>query len=106
MDEWLVAASVTVSLTVALGGAIWFLVASGRRDRQERNAPGHRFRGQGEAVTVAELVEDAVERGEAIRLNWPEGDNVETGRVRPYAQDQFPTTILPKIDDFGDQRKS
>lgn len=105
MDEWLVV-GVTVPLTVALAGAIWFLVASGRRDRQERNAPGHRFRGQGEAVTVAELVEDAVERGEAIRLNWPEGDIDETGRTRPYAQDQFPTTILPKIEGFGDQDKS
>jgi hypothetical protein len=102
MDRLLVAASVTVPLIVALTGTIWYLVALVRRDRQERNALSHRFRGQGEAVTVAELVEDAVERGEAIRLNWSADDIAETGRVRPYAQDQFPTTILPKIDDFGE----
>ena len=106
MDRLLVAASVTVPLIVALTGAICYLVAIVRRDRQERNATGHRFRGQGDAITVAELVEDAVERGEAIRLYWPEGDIDETRRVRPYAQDQFPTTILPKVEGFGDQNES
>lgn len=106
MDHLLVAASVTVPLIVALAGAIWYLVAIVRRDRLERNASSHRFRGQGEAVTVTELIEDAVERGEGLRLNWPQDDIDNTGRVRPYAQDQFPTAILPKIDDFGDQIES
>lgn len=102
MDEWLVA-GVAVVLTVALAGAVWFLVARFLRDRRNRTATTHVFRGQGQAVTVAELLEDAAERGEPVRLNWPEDHLDKAGRMRPYVQDQFPTAILPKIEDFDDQ---
>jgi hypothetical protein len=101
MDEVLVAAGVAVPLVVALVCAVWCLVANSRRERPRRGST-HVFRGQGEAVTVAELLNDATERGEGIRLNWPEDDLDERGLVRPYAQDQFPTIILPRIED--DQR--
>jgi hypothetical protein len=119
MAEVLVALGVMVPLVVALTWAIWWLVASARRERRRRQAaevygsryqveggfmgaheaPAHLLRGQGEAVTVAELLEEAIERGEATRLNWPEGDLDQAGWVRPYAQDQFPTAILPRVED-------
>lgn len=97
------AIGIALSLVVALAGAIWFLVANSQQKRRTREATGHVFRGQGETVTVAELIEDAAERGEGIRLNWSGEDFDEAGQVRPYAQDQFPTVILPKIDGFGDK---
>jgi hypothetical protein len=98
MDEVLVAASIAVPLLVALVCAVWCLVASSRREGRRRGA-AHVFRGQGEAVTVAELLNEAAERGEGVRLNWPEEDLDERGLARPYAQDQFPTMILPRIED-------
>lgn len=101
MDEWLVA-GIALAVAVALAGAVWFLVARCLRDRRSRSATTHLFRGQGQAVTVAELLEEAAERGEPIRLNWP-NDLDEAGRMRPYEPQQFPTAILPKIEDFDDQ---
>lgn len=95
------ALGLAVSLVVALAWAIWWLVASARRDRRGAARPAHRFRGQGEAVTVAELLRDAQERGEGFRLNWTEDDLNTIGLIRPYARDQLPTTILPKIDNNG-----
>src|SRR5687767_4693489 len=99
MDRVLLAASFAVPLFVTLVGAIWLLVASSRRERRERVPTGHVLQGQGEAVTVAELLEEAIEQGEPIRLNWSE-DNVDAvGRVRPYVQNEFPTAVLPRIED-------
>jgi hypothetical protein len=40
-------------------------------------------------VTVSELLERTIREGHAIRLNWTEEELDETGRVRPYVQDQF-----------------
>lgn len=102
MDELLVAAGIAVVLIVAMAGAVWFLMARCLRNRRGRTTTTHLFRGQGEAVTVAELLEEAAERGEPVRLNWPEGDLDEADRMRPYVQDHFPTAILPKIDDFDE----
>lgn len=107
------AAGFIVPLTVALAWAIWFLLTQNRRERHR-----HVHRGQGEAVTVDELVEETIEQGEPLRLNWSEQDEAKAhGRwrgTRPYAQDQlrteimpharrtadeFPTAELPKIED-------
>jgi hypothetical protein len=99
MDEVLVAANVGLPLCVALIGAIWYLVASSRREQRKRAPMSHAFKGQGEAVTVAELLEEAVEQGDSIRLNWSVDDLDSFGRVRPYVQDEFPTAILPKVED-------
>lgn len=101
MDEWWVA-GIAVVLAVALAGAVWFLVSRCLRDRRSRTATTHLLRGQGQAVTVAELLEEAAERGEPIRLNWP-NDLDGAGRKWPYEPQQFPTVILPKIEDFDDQ---
>jgi hypothetical protein len=78
MDEPLVALGAAISLVVALAGVIWWLVASARRDRRRqriavdyarcylgepglrgRPEPAHLLRGQGEAITVAELLDQA-----------------------------------------------
>lgn len=111
------ASGVTVLLVVALAWAVWWLVGSSRREQRRERAvadyarryqvdagfigdhesPAHLFRGQGECVTVAELLEEAVERGDGIRLNWPEDNLDDVGRVRPYVRDQFPTAVLPPV---------
>jgi hypothetical protein len=89
----LVALVCSVSLVVGLVAVCWLVRARRRR------GPAHLFRGQGEAVTVDELLEEAKQRGEGVRLNWPQTDLDEAGLVRPYVQDQFPTAILPPIDE-------
>ena len=66
----------------------------------------HVFRGQGEAVTAAELLEEAVERGEGIRLNWSDDDVDEIERMRPFVQDQFPAAILPRVAAVSDEEES
>jgi hypothetical protein len=101
MDEVIIAAGIAVPLFVELIAAITYLVAVCRRKR-ERGAPtSHVFRGQGEAVTVAELLEDAAERGEAVRLNWSRRDLDAASCVRQDTPDEFPTAILPRVD--GDE---
>lgn len=50
-------------------------------------------------MTVAELLEEAVERGEPTRLNWPADNLDKAGRVLPFAQHHFPTAILPQVED-------
>lgn len=60
----------------------------------EMRGPRHLFRGQGEAITVAELLEDAVERGEGVRLNWPV-DDLDFSPIRADELGQYPTVILP-----------
>jgi hypothetical protein len=102
MDEWLVAAGAAVPLMVALAFAVWFLVARCGRDRRERRTTRHVFRGQGEAITVQELLDDAADKGEPTRLNWPEDDFNNAGLMRLYVQDQFPTAIFPTIADSND----
>jgi hypothetical protein len=122
MDVVLVWLGAVVSLVVALAWAIWWYVASVRRDRRRQRVAAayagryrvagglwadtraaHLFRGQGEAVTVAELLDEARERGEAIRLNWPDEPG-HAGRVRPYALGQLPTAILPPVNHTVDRK--
>jgi hypothetical protein len=103
MDEVVVAAGVAVPLFVALLAAITYLAATCRQQRRRRTPTGHVFRGQGEAVTVAELLEDAAERGDGIRLNWSRKDVDAAGRVRLDSLDEFPTAILPNVANAGDE---
>ncbi|MFL6142510.1 MAG: hypothetical protein ACJ72N_11685 [Labedaea sp.] len=103
MDRLLVAASFVVPLTVALAWATWYLMALGRSYRRQPSM-SHVFRGQGEAITVAELLQEAVEQGEGMRLNWTGADLDAGGRVRPHMRDEFPTAILPRVRDFGHSR--
>jgi hypothetical protein len=98
MDAHLPALAVIVPVAVLAGVVVWLVV----RWRRRRPGSAHLFRGQGQAVTVAELLEEAAERGEGVRLNWPDTDLDEAGLVRPYVQDQFPTAILPRL--FGEER--
>jgi len=88
--DGLVAAGVVISLLLALGLAILFLVASSRRARRRRQATSR-------IISVAELLERAAKHGEPVRLNWANADLDAYGRVRPQARDQFPTGILPKL---------
>lgn len=97
-----------VVLVVALVAVIWLLVMQCRKTPQGQPSTRHVFRGQGEAVTVAELVAEAKEQGEGVRLNWPEDDLDRARPMRPYIQDQFPTVILPVVggvDEFDDDRE-
>jgi hypothetical protein len=52
---------------------------------------------QDKTVTVPHLLKRAVQAGDPLRLNWPDSDADEPSLVRPYAQDDFPTGVLPKI---------
>ena len=111
MDEVHMAAGAILVLAMALGGAVGWLVGGSRRARQRRwitrgylhvreeaQRRIHRFRGQGEAVTVAELLEEAVEEGHGLRLNWPQ-DDLLCSPIRPDDRGQFPTVVLPRIGD-------
>lgn len=92
MDALLPALGVVVPAGILASLVCWLLIR-----RMRREGPAHLFRGQGEAVTVAKLLEEATERGEGVRLNWPDTDLDEAGLVRPNARDQFPTAILPRL---------
>jgi hypothetical protein len=59
--------------------------------------PAHLFCGQPGAVTVTELLDKAA-RQEGTRINWPEIDPDEAELIRPYAQDLFPTAVLPRVE--------
>lgn len=110
------AAAIVIPLALALAGAICLLVAQNRATR--RPVPTrHLFRGQGEAVTVAELLDNTLEQGKGAQLNWSADDEARADSrwrgLRPYVQDQmgtefisknfssesdFPTEILPRVD--------
>jgi Flp pilus assembly protein TadB len=107
MDVVWLALGVVLLLVVGLVCTGWWLVADTRRHRRRTrsaetrltrklNRPAHLFCGQRHAVTVAELVERAARQSEGIRLTWPEADIDDAELVRPYAQDLFPTAIVPR----------
>lgn len=91
MDRLLVA-GVVISLVLALGLAIFLLVARARRNRRRREAADR-------VVSVAELIERAVQLGEPTQLNWSTDDLDAYGRVKPAANanTDLPTAILPKL---------
>ncbi|HEU5474104.1 MAG TPA: hypothetical protein VFV67_25950 [Actinophytocola sp.] len=97
LDTIWVATGSAVVLSVALCCAIVRLLSERRLDRN-RGGAAHAFRGQGEAILVAELLEEAAERGQGIRLNWPE-DDFEASPIRPDGWGQYPTAELPRITD-------
>ncbi|HEU5471339.1 MAG TPA: hypothetical protein VFV67_11850 [Actinophytocola sp.] len=104
-----------LAAAVTLAATIGYLAASSHHRRQRRRAlkisqqtrprpprhksdrPLHRFYGQGEAITVPELLEEAIGNGHGLRLNWPV-DDFAASPIRPDDQGQFPTVILPTID--------
>jgi hypothetical protein len=109
MDPVWVALAAVVFLVGGLACTAWWLVADilhQRRSaqaaetwlRKDLNRPAHLFCGQSQAVTVAELVARAARPKEGIQLNWPEEID-EAELVRPYAQDMFPTVILPRVEE-------
>ncbi|MFL6140842.1 MAG: hypothetical protein ACJ72N_03085 [Labedaea sp.] len=115
MDAAWAVVGLTASMCVALSWAIWCLVASARQERRWRavrhhassdqtgaidgyERPIHRFRGQGEAITVAELLEEAIERGEGIRLSWPTEDT-QASPIQADELGQWPTAVLPRVED-------
>lgn len=83
------------ALLVGLAWAVSCLRTAGRQRRRGRSP--HVLRGQGEAVTVAELLDEAAERSDGIRLNWPE-DDLDRSPIRPDDRGQFPTVILPRVE--------
>lgn len=87
---------VSGALAVGLAWAICALVADNRGRPKT-----HVFRGQGEAITVADLLDDAAERRAGVRLNWPTDDR-EFSPIRPDDRGQYPTVILPPISGDGE----
>jgi hypothetical protein len=73
------------------------LVTRDRNDRHTQGRNRHVFRGQGEAVTVAELLADAREKGKPTRLDQPAVHPSEAWLMRPYIHDQFPTVKLRPV---------
>ena len=119
MDTGWAIVGLAVSLCVALSWAIWCLTASTQRQRRQRamrhhastdqtggiggyGRPIHRFRGQGEAVTVSELLDEAIQRGEGIRLNWPT-DDLPASPIQADHLGQFPTAILPRVRELDER---
>jgi hypothetical protein len=91
MDRLLVAASVVIPLGLALGLAIFFLVARARQERRRREAASR-------TITVDELLARASRQGEATHAHWSTDDLDAYGQVRPEARNELPTGILPKIE--------
>jgi pimeloyl-ACP methyl ester carboxylesterase len=52
-----------------------------------------------DAVTVPELLAEAVEAGDPLRLAWPCTDLDSAGQVQRNADDDWPTGVLPVIRD-------
>ena len=52
-----------------------------------------------DAVRVSDLLERAVHDGDPLRLNWPQDG---FSRVRPYVAREWPTGVLPRLDDQPD----
>lgn len=102
MDRW-IALGIIVVMTVAFAFIICLLVTQDRSSQHTGERNRHVFRGQGEAVTVAELLAEAQERGEPIQLNGTPDDEDKAALMRPYVQDQFPTAQLPHIEDSTSQ---
>lgn len=70
----LAVAGVAIPLGMALGLAAWFMGAWWRKQRRTNTPTRHAFRGQGEAVTVAELLQEAAAQKEAVQAPRPETD--------------------------------
>jgi hypothetical protein len=122
MDKLWVGLAASAPILAGLSWCVWWLVRDALRERRRtrlavefaqryraehddmgrQGRPSHLFCGQGEAVTVAELLAEAREQGEGVRFNWPEDDLDRARPMRPYVQDQFPTAILPKVGDSGE----
>jgi hypothetical protein len=117
-NAWVTVPTIALMLTSVVWVGWWLMAAMLQRSRKARFAtemaaycrkirpvvPGGEPKSEDESssqppaqVTVSELLERAIQEGRAIRLNWAEEDLDETGRVRPYVQDQFPTTVLPRV---------
>lgn len=93
------ALGIIAAVTVALAFIACLLVTQDRSSQHTDDRNRHVFRGQGEAVTVAELLADAKERGDPTQLTWTPDDEDKAALIRPYVQDQFPTAQLPRIED-------
>lgn len=90
MDGLLVT-GIAISLALASGLAVFFLVA--RVNRQVRASR------QRDGVVVADLVNKAIREGEPLRLHWTEAELDAYGRVRPSAHDDLPTAVFPIAKD-------
>lgn len=95
MDGLLVV-GIAISVALALGLAAFFLAVKAERRR----------RNQGQAVTVAELLEDAKQHGEPLRLNWSRDELDAYGRVRPEAHDDLPTGVFPAVRDSNNRYRN
>ncbi|AUS79729.1 hypothetical protein C1701_16900 [Actinoalloteichus sp. AHMU CJ021] len=61
-----------------------------------------RHRGDRRSVSVPELVSRATASGAAVRLAWKAEEVDSAGLVRPYAQNQIATAILPVVTGVTD----
>jgi hypothetical protein len=66
--------------------------------------PGEEHHRADDAITVPTLLARAIAADDPLRLAWSlENLDVATGLVRPYAQDELPTAVLPvvRVEDEG-----
>jgi hypothetical protein len=91
-----------------LGWFIWWNLHWWRRDRRAVMAAAHmrlRFGDMGKGdmgkhervITVAELLERAVDNGRPVRLNWSIEDTDPRGLAAIRDDDDWPTGVLPRI---------
>lgn len=68
-------------------------------DEEDHEHTGRHHLGLEREVPVADLLAQAADAGEPLRLNWPDEALDDTGMVRPSYRDDLPTGFLPQIRD-------
>lgn len=109
--SWLLAGAIAVATIPFASVAVWWL-RSWRTDVRQIQAAAAVARRYGipedvvgkhdghspEAVTVPELLERAITRGEPLRLAWPEDDADDVPQLmRAFVPDEYPTGVLPRV---------
>ncbi|ANZ36955.1 hypothetical protein BBK82_13610 [Lentzea guizhouensis] len=78
----------------------WWPEDDGPATDDEIDLPtGRHHLGLGHDIPVAELLTQAAEAGDPLRLNWPDKALDERGMVRPAYRDDLPTGFISQIRD-------
>jgi hypothetical protein len=97
----IVVLAVLGSLALGLGILAWrWWPRDGDAEEDADQQPtGRHHRGLSHDVPVADLLAQAAEAGEPLRLNWPDKALDDSGMVRPAYRDDLPTGFIPQIRD-------
>lgn len=96
---------------VVIGATVGWLSYDALRERQRTRAAmkmARRYRkalhslensdGSG-VVTVSELLDRTARQGAGARLNWSEADTDSDGLALPHDPTNWPTVVLPRVED-------